>query len=110
MSTRRKKKYNKCTIAGFLLFFLVTFYFIYNIIKTQGDINLVQDEISITQVRVDKLRNEQEKLETERRKLDDIKYIEKLARDNYNMVKKNEVPLFIVESKIEKQKETQTKE
>ena len=36
-------------------------------------------------------------LEAERRRLDDPRYIEKLAREDYNMVGKNEVPLFIVD-------------
>jgi cell division protein FtsB len=38
-------------------------------------------------------------LEAERKKLDDPKYLEKLAREDYNMVGKNEVPLFIVDEK-----------
>ena len=36
-------------------------------------------------------------LEDERKRLDDPRYIEKLAREDYNMVGKNEVPLFIVD-------------
>ena len=48
---------------------------------------------------IESLKEEQEKLETERQKLDDLKYIEKLAREEHNMVGKDEVPLFIIEEK-----------
>ena len=33
------------------------------------------------------------------KRLDDLKYIEKLAREDHNMVGKDEVPLFIVDDK-----------
>ena len=35
----------------------------------------------------------------EKKRLDDLKYIEKLAREDHNMVGKDEVPLFIVDDK-----------
>ena len=38
-------------------------------------------------------------MESERQRLDDLKYIEKLAREEHNMVGKDEVPLFIIEEK-----------
>ena len=34
-----------------------------------------------------------------KKRLDDLKYIEKLAREDHNMVGKDEVPLFIVDDK-----------
>lgn len=46
-------------------------------------------------------------LETEKKNLQDPAYIEKLAREEYNMVKKNEIPVFIVEN--EKGSEQQSK-
>ena len=42
-------------------------------------------------------------LEAERKRLDDPRYIEKLAREDYNMVGKDEVPLFIVDEQKDKQ-------
>ena len=44
----------------------------------------------------------QRKLEAEKKRLDDLKYIEKLAREDHNMVGKDEVPLFIVDEKENK--------
>ena len=38
-------------------------------------------------------------LEAERKRLYDPKYIEKLAREDHNYVKKDEVPIFIVKDK-----------
>ena len=59
----------------------------------------VHKEQTATQARIDKLKQEKAALEKERRLLDDPAYIEKLAREDYNMVGKNEVPLFIVDDK-----------
>ena len=39
--------------------------------------------------------------------LDDLKYIEKLAREDHNMVGKNEVPLFIVDEQEKQQNRKQ---
>ena len=44
-------------------------------------------------------------LEAEKKRLDDLKYIEKLAREDHNMVGKDEVPLFIVDEKENKDSE-----
>ena len=53
----------------------------------------------------------QAELEAERKRLDDLKYIEKLAREDHNMVGKNEVPLFIVDEQEKQQKqETEAEE
>ena len=44
-------------------------------------------------------------------RVDDLKYIEKLAREDHNMVGKNEVPLFIVDEQEKQQKqETEAEE
>ena len=59
----------------------------------------VNKELENTQKRIESLKEEQEALEAERQKLDDLKYIEKLAREEHNMVGKDEVPLFIIEEK-----------
>ncbi|MFQ9936077.1 MAG: FtsB family cell division protein [Phascolarctobacterium faecium] len=68
-------------------------------------------QMSATQQRVDELKKVQAELEAERKRLDDLKYIEKLAREDHNMVGKNEVPLFIVDEQEKQQKqETEAEE
>ena len=70
----------------------------------------INKEMSATQQRVE-LKKVQAELEAERKRLDDLKYIEKLAREDHNMVGKNEVPLFIVDEQEKQQKqETEAEE
>ena len=57
----------------------------------------IKQEQAATQQRIDELKKKKAGLEAERKRLDDPRYIEKLAREDYNMVGKNEVPLFIVD-------------
>ena len=52
-----------------------------------------------TNQRVEELKKDKAELEAEKKRLDDLKYIEKLAREDHNMVGKDEVPLFIVDDK-----------
>lgn len=59
----------------------------------------VQQETIRTQEKIEKLKQEQAKLEQEEQSLEDLKYIEKLAREEHNMVGKGEIPLFIIEDK-----------
>lgn len=59
----------------------------------------LKQEKAATEARIDALNEKHANLEAERKKLDDPKYLEKLAREDYNMVGKNEVPLFIVDEK-----------
>ena len=59
----------------------------------------LKQEKAATEARIDALSEKHANLEAERKKLDDPKYLEKLAREDYNMVGKNEVPLFIVDEK-----------
>ncbi len=59
----------------------------------------IKQEQEATQQRIDTLKKQKAELEIERKRLDDLRYIEKLAREDYNMVGKNEVPLFIVDDK-----------
>lgn len=59
----------------------------------------LKQEKAATEARIDALTEKHANLEEERKKLDDPKYLEKLAREDYNMVGKNEVPLFIVDEK-----------
>ena len=48
---------------------------------------------------MEELKKDKAELEAEKKRLDDLKYIEKLAREDHNMVGKDEVPLFIVDDK-----------
>lgn len=59
----------------------------------------IQKETEATQKRVEELQKVQADLEAERKRLYDPKYIEKLAREDHNYVKKDEVPIFIVKDK-----------
>ena len=59
----------------------------------------IQKEAEATQKRVEELQKAQADLEAERKRLYDPKYIEKLAREDHNYVKKDEVPIFIVRDK-----------
>jgi len=59
----------------------------------------IQKETEATQKRVEELQKAQADLEAERKRLYDPKYIEKLAREDHNYVKKDEVPIFIVKDK-----------
>ena len=59
----------------------------------------LKQEKAATEARIDALTEKHANLEAERKKLDEPKYLEKLAREDYNMVGKNEVPLFIVDEK-----------
>ncbi|MDO4177701.1 MAG: septum formation initiator family protein [Phascolarctobacterium sp.] len=65
-------------------------------------INKIKEEQAATQARIEALKKEEAALKEERKKLDDPKHIEKLAREEFNMVGKNEVPLFIVDKDKEK--------
>ena len=66
----------------------------------------IQKETEATQKRVEELQKLQADLEAERKRLYDPKYIEKLAREDHNYVKKDEVPIFIVKEKQEDKKDT----
>ena len=59
----------------------------------------LKQEKAAAEARIEALNEKHANLEAERKKLDDPKYLEKLAREDYNMVGKNEVPLFIVDEK-----------
>ena len=59
----------------------------------------LKQEKAATEARIDALTEKHANLEAERKKLDDPKYLEKLAREDYNMVGKNEVPLYLFHRK-----------
>ena len=66
----------------------------------------IQKEAEATQKRVEELQKVQADLEAERKRLYDPKYFEKLAREDHNYVKKDEVPIFIVKDKEKQETES----
>lgn len=99
MIRRRKRK------SKYLMFFLVTL-FAFCLLKIGGqeyDIYTLHQKQANAQQRIDELKKHKAELEAERKRLDDPRYIEKLAREDYNMVGKDEVPLFIVGEQQQKQ-------
>ena len=93
MSRRRRRKSN-----GFKLFMLVVLGIcLFALGRQEYRIYQITQEQAATQQRIDALKKKKAELEDERKRLDDPRYIEKLAREDYNMVGKNEVPLFIVD-------------
>ncbi|MDY6028835.1 MAG: septum formation initiator family protein [Acidaminococcaceae bacterium] len=95
--SRRKQKRSGKLFFGFL--FLLTAVLGANVVRQECEIRNVEAEKFAVQQRIVALKEEKAALEKERRLLDDPHYIEKLARENYNMVGKNEIPLFIVDEK-----------
>ena len=93
---KRKKRGNKVFTY---IFGIVVLICLGIVIQQEYKIYQLKQEKAATEARIESLNEKQAKLEAERKKLDDPKYLEKLAREDYNMVGKNEVPLFIVDEK-----------
>lgn len=92
---RQKKRKKSTLFRTVLILFLIVCAFILG--KQEYQIYIVRREQENTQQRIDVLNKQKADLEAERRRLDDLRYIEKLAREDYNMVRPNEVPLFVVD-------------
>lgn len=92
---RQKKRKKSTLFRTVLILLLIVCAFILG--KQEYQIYIVQREQENTQQRIDILNKQKADLEAERRHLDDLHYIEKLAREDYNMVRPNEVPLFVVD-------------
>ena len=93
MSRRRRRKSNCFKV--FMLVVLAICLFVLG--KQEYRIYQIKQEQAATEQRIEALKKKKAELEAERKRLDDPRYIEKLAREDYNMVGKNEVPLFIVD-------------
>lgn len=64
--------------------------FIINFIKQEITIKRIQENISISQEQLEKLKEKNLKLESDLEKIDSDEYIEKLARERLGMVKEGE--------------------
>lgn len=93
---RRKKGSSKLFKV---ILFLVVIGCIGVVAKQEYNIIQIQKEQAATQERIKVLKQQKLTLEAERKKLDEPRYIEKLAREDYNMVGKNEIPIFVVDEK-----------
>lgn len=76
--------------------------------RQEYKIHQIQKETDATRKRVEELQKVQADLEAERKRLSDPKYIEKLAREDHNYVKKDEIPIFIVKDKDKEGKNEKT--
>ena len=82
-----------------ILLFLIVALFLVRVAQQGYIIYQVHLETLKTQEKVKQLEKEQKDLEQEKQNLDNLNYIEKLAREEHNMVRKGEIPLFIIEDK-----------
>ena len=73
--------------------------FLFRVASQGYDLYCVHKETVKTQAKVDSLKKENAQLEQEKENLGDIRYIEKVARNEHNMVGKNEIPLFMIDGK-----------
>jgi cell division protein FtsB len=67
------------------------------IIKQEIEIYQLNNEIAATRTKVADLTRQYKKMEEEQKSANDPLYIEKIAREHYNMVKKEEMPVFVKE-------------
>jgi cell division protein DivIC len=80
-----------------VLIALVALVSLFRIFQQLHDLYLVHRETTKTEKRVEEIKEENARLEEEKNNLGDMKYIEKVARDEHNMVGKNEIPLFLID-------------
>ena len=104
MAARDSEKKNRIARDFRRVLIVLVIIFVAILGRQEYKIYQIQKETEATQKRVEELQKAQADLEAERKRLYDPKYIEKLAREDHNYVKKDEVPIFIVKDK-EKQGE-----
>ncbi len=105
MVRRRPQKSKKRVFKLVLL--LVTAICICILARQEYQIYQIRQEKEATRQRLEQMEKNNSALEAEKQNLHNPAYIEKLAREEYNMVKKNEIPVFIVDN--EKDSEQQNK-
>lgn len=105
---RRRRRKSKNRVFKFV-FILVTVICIGILARQEYQIYQINQEKEATQQRLEQMKKENSALEQEKQRLYDPAYIEKLAREEYNMVKKNEIPVFIVDNDKEKEQQKSEK-
>lgn len=80
-----------------LLFVLILLLFVVEVVKQEVKIYQLNKEIANTQSRLEALAREQDALSKEQARVNDPAFIEKVAREEYNMVKKMEIPVRVRE-------------
>lgn len=106
MATRDNEKKSRIARDFRRVLIVLVIIFVAILGRQEYKIYQIQKETEATQKRVEELQKLQADLEAERKRLYDPKYIEKLAREDHNYVKKDEVPIFIVKEKQEDRKDT----
>ena len=106
MATHDKEKKNRIARDFRRVLIVLVIIFVAILGRQEYKIYQIQKEAEATQKRVEELQKAQADLEAERKRLYDLKYIEKLAREDHNYVKQDEVPIFIVKDKQEEKKNT----
>ena len=99
MMTRDNEKKSRVSKDFRIVLTILVVIFLGILGRQEYKIYQIEKEAEATQKRVDELQKVQADLEAERKRLYDPKYIEKLAREDHNYVKKDEVPIFIVKDK-----------
>ena len=106
MATRNNEKKSRIARDFRRVLIVLVIIFVAILGRQEYKIYQIQKETEATQKRVEELQKVQADLEAERKRLYDPKYIEKLAREDHNYVKKDEVPIFIVKDKQEDKSST----
>ena len=99
MTTHDREKKSRVARDFRRLLIVLVIIFVAILGRQEYKIHQIQKETDATRKRVEELQKVQADLEAERKRLSDPKYIEKLAREDHNYVKKDEVPIFIVKDK-----------
>ena len=99
MVTRENEKKSRIASDFRRVLIVLVIIFVAILGRQEYKIHQIQKETDATRKRVEELQKVQADLEAERKRLSDPKYIEKLAREDHNYVKKDEVPIFIVKDK-----------
>ena len=99
---------NKKKVQTFkIILGLIILLFLVRVGQQLYTIYTVRQETIKTEAKVEGLKKQKEALEKEKENLGDIKYVEKIAREEHNMVGKDEIPIFIVDDKKQQEKTPQ---
>ena len=94
----KKNKQKKLNIFR-LIFVCLLLFFVVEIVKQEIKIYELKTEIETTKNKISELSKKEKSLIEEEKMINDAKYIEKIAREEYNMVKTLEIPITLKEEK-----------